>query len=1179
MRDLISNTQVGRYSITVTIAGRTVHAVYMPPSLNDDPSKLHSFKGYLRPADRMVPDVLIGDINVRFGKSFGDKESGPQSRLRVMNDFMDAHSLTHLRPLPSSPTRVSLDHTFVRPGVTATMIAHNPDFSTVHPILDVTASWPHRADPDVYMSTEPLESLLQPKTRIQLKNLDNPKHMRSLFWHWNKVYPKVLAALKKGRGRLDPRSAQGTVNKADSLIGRALWDVAAKALGRYNVDDMKRKPDYLAQGLQSKPTAKSAMRQYRRSQRGSQSVLVSRTPETTTVADDVKTFYIDLYSTKTIEGSKMPFRPPPSSQDDDLLRAFHHDAVDKAIREYSSSRSSGPDAIHHVLIKALANAGLTHWLSHLFELCALSGMTPTRWNTSIIHPIPKGASTIQRDEEAGVLHNDVRTIAEMRPISLTVMFRRLFEKCFLASFTPAEMAFHPGQAGFRTGYSTISQALVSHSDATQKGGYQAFVDLKQAYDRTVMLKLFSKLERRGFSPSKMALFYSLNVGTRSYVNINGALTLNAIPRTRGLFQGSLLAPFLFNVYIDDVPDSIRVDSTPESGTDTLLYADDIKIRADTRDKLQVMLTKLQYWCELNSMEINVKKSAELVKAASEDDWLEDSWMDSPPQPLAVYRQALPRVEEYTYLGFPHRVEGVDFQARCKSNFERANAMIRYLAVLGRQWAPAVRLAMYKTLARPLLDYGGAMLWHTVLAPTNPTSPESDSSRWKLSRLEKKARKNDRKEWKVIMKDHHREATEWISTRSKGPPDILGSIMGINRPEDRVYKLAIMLREHMNKLDPTSLARARIVDVSVLPREGTTYSMALIARTCSKEVLYQLPAEAVTRKTLDIKWPKPLALHDRVRAFLLVKLQEPKFPMLNYILPSARVPIPPSRATMTEPRPDALLYIDDREVCQRAIEWRINKLCIMSKCYACKGRFKRACVDRCAEGYGNPMTPEDARLLDKDLMRHDHLQEGKYLRPDAYLNHRRYKKFRKLVVHVDRLNRGTGTADEVKKKGQRDLSRKERAKKLADERHAADDVDRSTEPVWLEPESERPVPAPRDTIIPAAELPIDVQSVTTVLVPEAQDPPGCLTRTRIVGGETLPLRNTLEQYATLHPRLFRGYLQKPEDRHEFESRLLGIPRYGVRAAMLLELHRRAQGQGHVLHAPQCGQGYDPSKPYE
>ncbi|KAJ9087718.1 hypothetical protein DSO57_1030383 [Entomophthora muscae] len=83
----------------------------------------------------------------------------------------------------------------------------------------------------------------------------------------------------------------------------------------------------------------------------------------------------------------------------------------------------------------------------------MTGVTPACWNMSIVCPIPKKQTSVHIDS--------------FRPIALTEMFCRMFEKCLLRAF---ERSFSlrrvanccPTQAGFRKGFSTQSHALYSH---------------------------------------------------------------------------------------------------------------------------------------------------------------------------------------------------------------------------------------------------------------------------------------------------------------------------------------------------------------------------------------------------------------------------------------------------------------------------------------------------------------------------------------------------------------------------------------------------------------------------------------------------------------------------------------------------------------------------------------------
>ncbi|KAE8235186.1 hypothetical protein A4X13_0g9584, partial [Tilletia indica] len=356
-------------------------------------------------------------------------------------------------------------------------------------------------------------------------------------------------------------------------------------------------------------------------------------------------------------------------------------------------------------------------------------------------------------------------------------------------------------------------------------------------------------------------------------------------------------------------------STGPASSQVLLYADDIKLQAEGREELRRMLAALEHWCRANGMEINVAKSAELIpygpRPAGED------------RPLECAGKTLPLCWEYNYLGFPHHADGIAFDLRAEANFHRADGMVRYLAVVGETWTPAIRLALYKTLVRPLLDYGGALFWHTVITPP-PTSRAQAAVKWlgwrgshpnhpELTTDQRKARD---KLWAKTMRTHHSLATNWIACqRGKENASLpaLSSLTGLNHPEHRMYKLAVLLQSHLQNLDPSSIVVARLQELTHFPPEETTWNMALLARAGSEAVLEDLPSASETRTALSMGVRSKVEAHHKLRAYLLLRLKDPANGILPpYIFDSARLPLPDSRPLMTEPRPDRCIFLPDTE---------------------------------------------------------------------------------------------------------------------------------------------------------------------------------------------------------------------------------------------------------------------------
>ena len=74
LRPLVSQIRVSEFSVSVTVLGHTILGIYAPPGLS-----CHRFTAVL--TGWSPPSVIVGDMNVRFGPSWGDTSTGPSERL------------------------------------------------------------------------------------------------------------------------------------------------------------------------------------------------------------------------------------------------------------------------------------------------------------------------------------------------------------------------------------------------------------------------------------------------------------------------------------------------------------------------------------------------------------------------------------------------------------------------------------------------------------------------------------------------------------------------------------------------------------------------------------------------------------------------------------------------------------------------------------------------------------------------------------------------------------------------------------------------------------------------------------------------------------------------------------------------------------------------------------------
>ena len=124
----------------------------------------------------------------------------------------------------------------------------------------------------------------------------------------------------------------------------------------------------------------------------------------------------------------------------------------------------------------------------------------------------------------------------------------------------------PNESGFRPNGSCINQLLsVVHSiylDFDYNPSLEVrgnFLDISKAFDKVWHGGLLYKLESFGISGNLLKLFHSCLNNRQQRVVLNGQYSLWA-PILAGIPQDSILGPLLFLIYINDLPENLKLSA-------------------------------------------------------------------------------------------------------------------------------------------------------------------------------------------------------------------------------------------------------------------------------------------------------------------------------------------------------------------------------------------------------------------------------------------------------------------------------------------------------------------------------------------------------------------------------------------------------------------------------------------
>ena len=159
------------------------------------------------------------------------------------------------------------------------------------------------------------------------------------------------------------------------------------------------------------------------------------------------------------------------------------------------------------------------------------------------------------------------------------------------------------QAGFRKGRGTRDQIanipwIMEKAREFQKNIYFCFIDYTKAFDCVDHQKLWKILKEMVIPGHLTCLLRNLYAGQEATVR-TGHGTTNWFKIGKGVRQGCILSPYLFNLYAEYILGNSRLDEAQAGikiagrNINNLRYADDTSLMAESKEELKSLLMKVK----------------------------------------------------------------------------------------------------------------------------------------------------------------------------------------------------------------------------------------------------------------------------------------------------------------------------------------------------------------------------------------------------------------------------------------------------------------------------------------------------------------------------------------------------------------------------------------------------------
>lgn len=482
------------------------------------------------------------------------------------------------------------------------------------------------------------------------------------------------------------------------------------------------------------------------------------------------------------------------------LDSFHKLSIkelDFIVRNLKNNGGGTSDGITAKLLKD-AYPTIRYNLLNIVNASLQEGVFPDSWKEALIVPIPKVKNTIK--------------VEEHRPINMLPIFEKILE---IAAHVQLEKYFSENnllvknQSGFRKRHSceTAIQWLLSEWTAQMNQGNSilvVFLDFKRAFETVNRKRLLHKLKFMYGIEGKVLQWLEDYLTNRCQKTVYNDIISDSMDINIGVPQGSVLGPFLFLIYINDIILSLSKCNINMYADDTVIFY----IGKDINEMLRVIneeLSNIEDWLKINVLKLNVKKSKWMLLGVGK---LRDDRLNIDDK-IVMDHSEMERVYIYKYLGIMID-DKLNFKEHVLYVVKKIRKKIGFLTRISSYVTFYTRLLIYNTIIRPHFSYCITVLYQAYVTDV-----------CKLQILQNKGMRTILKCNKYTAIKNMLDCLEWLSVEQELE---LNGMVYLYKAENR------LLPEYMFE------KMVRIQDIH--SHKTRTGDLGLYLEACNRQLLYK-----------------------------------------------------------------------------------------------------------------------------------------------------------------------------------------------------------------------------------------------------------------------------------------------------------------------------------------------------